>query len=89
MLSRQRRSQGERSGPRNLHAGAELITRLVGWWDSNVAASCEKVRQARVNMVNPLEIMPVLALAVMIAFIPLLGDCPEPSKETRRARLEQ
>ena len=27
-------------------------------------------------MVNPLEIMPVLALAVMIACIPLLADPP-------------
>jgi len=27
-------------------------------------------------MVNPLEIMPVLALALMIVFIPLLRDRP-------------
>lgn len=27
-------------------------------------------------MVNPLEIMPVLALALMIVFIPLLTDRP-------------
>jgi len=37
-------------------------------------------------MVNPLEIMPVLALAAMIAFIPLIGECPRPSQERRRIR---
>ncbi len=35
-------------------------------------------------MVNPLEIMPVLALAAMIAFIPLIGECPRPSQDKRR-----
>jgi hypothetical protein len=27
-------------------------------------------------MINPLDIMPILALALMIAFIPLLADGP-------------
>jgi hypothetical protein len=30
----------------------------------------------RCHMVNPLEIMPVLALALMIVFIPLWADPP-------------
>jgi len=35
-------------------------------------------------MVNPLEIMPVLALAVMIACIPLLADPPARPAAQRR-----
>lgn len=35
-------------------------------------------------MVNPLEIMPVLALAVMIACIPLLGEPPARPVARRR-----
>lgn len=36
-------------------------------------------------MVNPLEIMPVLALALMIVVIPLLADRP-PGQAGRRVR---
>jgi hypothetical protein len=39
-------------------------------------------------MVNPLEIMPVLALAVLIVFIPILSDGPlvdEPRKVRSRS----
>jgi hypothetical protein len=37
------------------------------------------------SMVNPLEIMPVLALAVMIACIPLFAEPPERPVTQRRA----
>jgi hypothetical protein len=36
-------------------------------------------------MVNPLEIMPVLALAVMIACIPILAEPPARPEAKRRA----
>jgi hypothetical protein len=36
------------------------------------------------SMVNPLEIMPVLALAVMIVCIPILADPPQPNTALRR-----
>ena len=35
-------------------------------------------------MVNPLEIMPVLALAVMIVCIPVLADPPQSKPALRR-----
>ncbi len=35
-------------------------------------------------MVNPLEIMPVLALAAMIALIPLLADGSDTHRSRRR-----
>ena len=36
------------------------------------------------SMVNPLEIMPVLALAVMIVCIPVLADPPQSKPALRR-----
>ncbi len=36
------------------------------------------------SMVNPLEIMPVLALAVMITCIPIFAEPPEPPVPQRR-----
>jgi hypothetical protein len=35
-------------------------------------------------MVNPLEIMPILALAIMIVFIPILSEGPAAMRQTGR-----
>jgi hypothetical protein len=37
-------------------------------------------------MVNPLEIMPVLAMAIMIACIPILSDGPLTTDRLRKVR---
>jgi hypothetical protein len=36
-------------------------------------------------MVNPLEIMPILALAIMIVCIPILSDGPSAMSQQRQA----
>jgi hypothetical protein len=39
-------------------------------------AECRPDAASRCHMVNPLEIMPVLALALMLVLLPLVGEPP-------------
>jgi hypothetical protein len=47
--------------------GGHALNPAPGWRESCLAT---------VAMLNPMEIMPVLALAAMLVFIPLMSDSP-------------
>jgi hypothetical protein len=62
--------QGERTGGQV----SGLVGQPIGL--ETICAPRGAVPGMREHMVNPMEIMPVLALAFMIVCIPILGDRP-------------
>jgi hypothetical protein len=60
-----------------------LYLKPVGEIASTAAAAA---KGSEVFMVNPLEIMPVLAMAVLITFIPVLSDGPHATERSSKAR---
>jgi hypothetical protein len=68
------RSRNFATGDANRRTGRRLGRQPIGL--ETICAPRGAAPGMREHMVNPMEIMPVLALAFMIVCIPILGDRP-------------